>query len=96
VIVPITYNALHFYSASIFIVNEGGSPIIRWFDGDDKESKWSVVGGVFRAIDKEGNTLAEVDSEEGQFNFHTTLQALQPWDDSYAGQTIGAYFYKRL
>ncbi|RYZ18113.1 MAG: WG repeat-containing protein [Chitinophagaceae bacterium] len=89
---PVRYNALYFYSDTIVVVNEGGSRIIKWHCGDEKEEKWSVVGGAWKALTLQGATLAEMSSNEQQFDFHSRLNSLQPWDPKYKAQVIGAYF----
>ncbi|RYZ24128.1 MAG: WG repeat-containing protein [Chitinophagaceae bacterium] len=91
-VLPIVYNAIYFHSDSVIIVNEGGSRIIRWYDGDDKKSKWSVVGGHWKALTTEGKLLATLESDEGQFDFSTRIQAYEPWDPRYADEVVGAYF----
>lgn len=92
IIIPVKYNSLHFYSDSIFIVNENGSRIIKWFCGDDKEWNWGVVGGNWKALNTKGETIAAMDSQARQFEFYTFLNKLQPWDNKFTEGIVGAYF----
>jgi hypothetical protein len=95
-VIPIKYNSLHFYSDSLLIVNENGSRIIKWYDGDEKQSKWSIVGGTCRLVNLQGETMLEMDSEEEMFDFFTSLNKLQPWDAKYSNQTVSIYFRKKV
>ncbi len=93
-VIPIQYNALEFYSDSIITVNENGSRIIKWHDGDEKRTNWSVVGGNWKAMSLDGRIIFEMNSEDQQFDFYNNLNKLDAWNEKYKEQTVGKYFRK--
>jgi hypothetical protein len=94
IILPIQYNWVELYAPSIFLYNMGGSNIIRWFSGDDKERRWAIVGGYWGVLgiaalaNYTATTMAEL------LQLYTLLKQTAGYDDAYRSQAVGKYFTK--
>lgn len=93
-IVPIQYSWIEIIAPGIFLYNLGGSNIIKWFSGEDKDRQWAIVDGFWGVlgIAELANYKASTMNELTQLD--TLIKQTIDVDDTYFSQYIGKYFTK--
>jgi hypothetical protein len=91
-IIPIQYNWVELYAPGIFLYNLGGSHIIRWFSGDDKERHWAIVGGFWGVLGIATLANYTATTMDELLQLYTLLKQTADYDEAYRSQAVGKYF----